>query len=61
MQGEPHEQRPEQSKTDNPRQASVPDQDPEAKLDTLKAQAETAKANVEIKAIAELLAKKHVI
>lgn len=29
-----------------------------AKLDTLKAQAETAKANVEIKAIAELLPKK---
>ena len=32
-----------------------------AKLDTLKAQAETAKANVEIKAIAELLPKKAAI
>ena len=32
-----------------------------AKLDTLKAQAETAKANVEIKAIAELLPKKLVM
>jgi hypothetical protein len=33
----------------------------EAKLDTLKARAENAKANVEIKAVAELLAKKPVI
>jgi capsule polysaccharide export protein KpsE/RkpR len=33
----------------------------EAELGTLKAQAENAKANVEIKAIAELLTKKHVI
>jgi MoxR-like ATPase len=31
------------------------------KLDTLKAQAETAKANVEIKAIAEFVTKKHEI
>ena len=33
----------------------------EAKLDTLKARAEAAKANLEIKAIAELLTKKPVI
>jgi len=33
----------------------------EAKLDTLKARAENAKAKVEIKAVAELLAKKPVI
>lgn len=31
----------------------------EAKLDTLKARAESAKANVEIKAIAELVTKRH--
>jgi phage shock protein A len=31
----------------------------EAKLDTLKARAESAKANVEIKAIAELVSKRH--
>jgi hypothetical protein len=31
----------------------------EAKLDTLKARAESVKANVEIKAIAELVTKKH--
>lgn len=33
----------------------------EAKLDTLKARAETAKANVKIKAITELLTKKQMI
>ncbi len=33
----------------------------EAKLDTLKAQAESAKANAEIKAITELLTKKHAV
>jgi len=33
----------------------------EAKLDTLKARAEAAKANIEIKAIAELLPKKQAI
>ena len=33
----------------------------EAKLDTLKAQAETARANLEIKAIAELLPKRQAI
>ena len=31
----------------------------EAKLDTLKARAESAKVNVEIKAIAELVTKRH--